>query len=380
LNNSLLKAQNENPRSLKDKISFSGYIRYMNSSSVINSDSIISDNLIHNRLRLKADFSSKLSAVVEMRNRAFFGEKTNLNPKLGNILDQDIGNLDFSVIPHDSRTLVIHSIFDRAYLKYSTEKWEFRIGRQRINWGVNLAWNPNDLFNSYSLIDFDYQERSGVDALRFQYYTGEMSSIEFAAQPGENINKSIFAGLWRFNLSGNDFQILLGNYYFDYALGIGWAGNYKNTGVKFESTYFSPKKNSMNSSNVFSSSISFDYSTKKGIYLNSSVLYNSDGKSRNTSSENLFGSFLNDISAKNLMPARVTYFLQISGNFTPAISGSFSNFYMKGEEMLLLMPSLTYEVKENFDSMLLGQFVFDNVNSNFNSVGIGIFIRVSYNF
>ena len=48
--------------------------------------------------------------------------------------------------------------------------------------------------------------------------------------------------------------------------------------------------------------------------------------------------------------------------------------------MLLLMPSLTYEVKENFDSMLLGQFVFDNVNSNFNSVGIGIFIRVSYNF
>ena len=71
-----------------------------------------------------------------------------------------------------------------------------RIGRQRINWGVNLAWNPNDLFNAYSLIDFDYQERSGVDAIRFQYYTGEMSSIEFAIQPGENIDKSIIAALF----------------------------------------------------------------------------------------------------------------------------------------------------------------------------------------
>ena len=93
----------------------------MNSSSVINSDSIIADNLIHNRLRFKADFNNKLSAIVEMRNRVFFGQGTNLNPQLGKILDNDIGNLDLSLIAHDSRTLVVHSIFDRAYLKYSSE-------------------------------------------------------------------------------------------------------------------------------------------------------------------------------------------------------------------------------------------------------------------
>ena len=39
---------------------YQGYVRYMNSSSVITSDSIIADNLIHNRLRFKADFNSKL--------------------------------------------------------------------------------------------------------------------------------------------------------------------------------------------------------------------------------------------------------------------------------------------------------------------------------
>ena len=380
LNNLYLKAQKKDSGSLKDKITFSGYVRYMNSSSVISSDSIIADNLIHNRLRFKADFNSKLSGIVEIRNRVFFGEATNLNPELGKILDNDIGNLDLSVIAHDSRTLVIHSVFDRAYLKYSSEKWELRLGRQRINWGVNLAWNPNDLFNAYSLIDFDYQERSGVDAIRFQYYTGEMSSIEFAIQPGDNIDKSIFAGLWKFNLYENDFQVLLGNYYSDYAIGLGWAGSLKKTGLKFESTYFTPKNNIINTPNVLSSSISIEYSTKKGIYFNSSVLYNSNGNDRNTTSDNLFGSFLKNISAKNLMPSNITYFSQISGSFTPAINASFSSFYMKGEEMLLIMPSLTYEIKENLDSMLLGQFVFNNLNSKINSMGIGVFARISYNF
>ena len=379
-NNYYLKAQKNKTERLEDKITFSGYIRYMNSSSVISSDSIIADNLIHNRLRFKADFNYNLSAIVEIRNRVFFGQGTNLNPQLGKILDNDIGNLDLSLIAHDSRTLVVHSIFDRAYLKYSSEKWELRIGRQRINWGVNLAWNPNDLFNAYSLIDFDYQERSGVDALRFQYYIGEMSSLEFAIQPGENIDKSIFAALWKFNLNENDFQFLFANYYLDYAVGLGWAGNIYNAGIKFESTYFTPKINTINSSDVISTSISLEYSTKKGIYFNSSVLYNSDGSDQNTSSDNLFGSFLNGISAKSLMPSKITYFSQISGNFTPAITSSFSTFYMKGEEMLLIMPSISYEIKANLDSMLLGQFIYNNINRKINPMGVGIFARLAYNF
>jgi len=380
LNNLSINAQKEDEKKWKDSLSLSGYIRYMNSSSVINSDSIIADNLIHNRLRFKLDFNSKLMGVVEMRNRVFFGEATNLNPDLGKILNNDIGNLDLSIVSLDRRTLVIHSVFDRAYLKYLSEKWELRIGRQRINWGVNLAWNPNDLFNAYSLIDFDYQERSGVDALRFQYFTGEMSSIEFAIQPGDDMDKSIIAGLWKFNFTGNDIQVLFGNYYKDLALGFGWAGNIKNAGFAMESTYFIPKKNMINSSDVLSSSISFAYSTKKGIYFNSSVLYNSSGNNRNTSSENLFGSFLGEISAKNLMPSKLTYFSQISGNFTPALNGSFTTFYMKGEEMLLIMPSISYELKENIDSMLLGQFIYNELDSNLNPMGVGVFIRFAYNF
>lgn len=375
-----LKSQDQVESSWKNKIRFSGYLRYMNSSSVINSDSTLTDNLIHNRLRIKLNFDNQLDAVFEMRNRVFFGQATKFNPNLGSILNTDVGQLDLSFIPYDQTALVVHSIFDRAFIKYSADKWELRLGRQRINWGVNLAWNPNDLFNAYSLIDFDYQERMGVDALRFLYYTGEMSSIEFSAQPGDNINESIFAGLWKFNLNGSDFQFLLGNYYEDLAMGFGLATNFKNAGITLESTYFNSKNNNKNSSNALSTSVSLDYSTKSGIYFNTSFLYNSIGPKSNFSNDNLFGSFLLDISAKKLMPSMYNYFTQISGNFTPAINGSLTTFYMKGQEMLLIMPSLNYELRKNIDSMLLAQFIFNQINTNFNSMGVGIFIRFAYNF
>ncbi|MBU79490.1 MAG: hypothetical protein CMD29_05135 [Flavobacteriales bacterium] len=375
-----VSAQDQVESKWEDKISFSGYLRYMNSSSVINSDSTITDNLIHNRLRIKLNFNSRFDLVVEMRNRAFFGQATKTNPNLGNILNNDLGEFDLSFVPYNQKELVIHSIFDRAYINYSSDNWELRIGRQRINWGVNLAWNPNDLFNAYSLIDFDYQERLGVDALRFQYYTGEMSSIELSAQPGYSLDESIFAGLWKFNLNGSDFQFLFGNYYEDIALGFGLATNIKNAGVAIESTYFNPKANSKTSREALSTSFSIDYSTKSGIYFNSSFLFNSQGSTKKSTNNNLFGSFLTDISAKRLMPSKLTYFTQVSGNFTPAINASMTVFYMKGEEMILIMPSITYELKENLDTMLLTQLIYNQIDSNFNSMGAGIFLRFAYNF
>ena len=98
-----INAQDQVESKWKDKISFSGYLRYMNSSSVINSDSTIKDNLIHNRLRIKLDLNSRFNAVVEMRNRAFFGQATKINPNLGNILNNDMGELDLSFVPYDQK-------------------------------------------------------------------------------------------------------------------------------------------------------------------------------------------------------------------------------------------------------------------------------------
>jgi hypothetical protein len=364
----------------KEKVEFSGFIKYMNTTSVVDLDSLITDNLIHNRIRFKAYLSDKITTVIEMRNRIFYGEATRLNPSLGKQLEKDNGQVDLSFVSLDRNPLVIHSILDRAYIRYSEDNWELTIGRQRINWGVNLAFNPNDLFNAYSLVDFDYQERPGVDAVRFQYYGDDMSSFEGAVQIGNSLDSSVIAGLWKFNKWKYDFQFLAANYFKDIAIGTAWAGNIKKAGFKTEVSYFQPKSKFFESNGALSLSTTLDYSFKKGTYINSSVLYNSSGISQPLNSSNLFQTFIGDISAKSLMPSKWTYFGQVSGAFNPALNGSFAVFYMQGINLALFMPSIVYNINDDWELMLTAQSAIGELNSNFQSMGSGIFLRTMYSF
>ena len=364
----------------KEKVELSGFIKYMNTTSVVDLDSLITDNLIHNRIRFKAYLSEKITTVIEMRNRIFYGEATRLNPSLGKQLEKDNGQVDLSFVSLDRNSLVIHSILDRAYMRYSEDNWELTIGRQRINWGVNLAFNPNDLFNAYSLVDFDYQERPGVDAVRFQFYGDDMSSSEGAIQIGNSLDSSVIAGLWKFNKWKYDFQFIAANYFKDIAIGTAWAGNIKKAGFKTEVSYFQPKSKFFESNGALSLSTTLDYSFKKGTYINASVLYNSSGISQPLNSSNLFQTFIGDISAKSLMPSRWTYFGQVSGVFNPALNGSFAVFYMQGINLALLMPSIVYNINDDWELMLTAQFAFGELNTKFKSMGSGIYFRTMYSF
>ena len=252
-------AQAQENKTLKDYFSIDGYIKHMNSTSFVNLDNLLTDNLIHNRINIKAFLSDNFTIVTGMRNRVFYGEGTKLNPYLGPMLEEDMGEVDLSFVLLDEGTMVLHSMIDRAYMKYTSEEWEVRLGRQRINWGMNLAWNPNDLFNAYSLIDFDYQERPGSDAIRIQYFMNGLSSIDLACQPGENLDQSIVAGVVKSNKWEYDFQILGANYYTDLALGAGWAGNLNKMGFKGEATYFHPKESLSDTNGVLSTSATLDY-------------------------------------------------------------------------------------------------------------------------
>jgi hypothetical protein len=364
----------------KEKVELSGFIKYMNTTSVVDLDSLITDNLIHNRIRFKAYLSDKITTVIEMRNRIFYGEATRLNSSLGKQLEKDNGQVDLSFVSMDRKPLVIHSILDRAYMRYSEDNWELTIGRQRINWGVNLAFNPNDLFNAYSLVDFDYQERPGVDAVRFQYYGDDMSSFEGAIQIGNSLDSSVIAGLWKFNKWKYDFQFLAANYFKDIAIGTAWAGNIKKAGFKTEVSYFQPKSKFFESNGALSLSTTLDYSFKKGTYINASILYNSSGKNKPINSSNLFQTFIGDISAKSLMPSKWTYFGQVSGAFNPALNGSFAVFYMQGINLTLFMPSIVYNINDDWELMLTAQSAFGELNTKFQSMGSGIYLRTMYSF
>jgi len=134
----------------------------------------------------------------------------------------------------------MYSNWDRLNLNYSYGNWDITLGRQRINWGINTVWNPNDLFNSQNFLDTDYEEKPGSDALRIQYTTGETSSLEIAFHPDKEfkMKQSVLAAIYKFNFRSFDFQILAARYLQDYSMGMGWAGNIKNAGFKGEINYF----------------------------------------------------------------------------------------------------------------------------------------------
>lgn len=57
---------------------------------------------------------------------------------------------------------------DRAYFDYRLDEWDFRVGRQAINFGSAQIWNPLNLTDVNTAFNFSV-EKIGVDAVRAAY-------------------------------------------------------------------------------------------------------------------------------------------------------------------------------------------------------------------
>lgn len=372
----------------KPKHSFRGYIKDLRTVSFRDLDTVTVDNLIHNRLNFKYYFSNKLSLGLENRNRIFFGESVKSNPAYADLFKEDRGVMDLSFVPLDRGSVVIHSIIDRLWINYSHKKFDLRIGRQRINWGVNLVWNPNDIFNAYSFVDFDYEERPGSDALRFQFYPNDNSAIEYVFQAGKDFKNHSNALMYKFNKWNYDFQFF-GGYQTkefendDLIFGTGWAGNIKDAGFKGEASYFIPLSSLSTSPNsILSSSFSIDYAFGNSLYVNGSFLYNTRSIFEDIDEEQgILAFYSTDLSAKNLMPSEYNLFAQVSYPFSPIVSSSLSAIYGIDLDLLFLNPQLGISIANNWELSLVGQIVFaPSASSDFSNQGNGLFVRTKWSF
>jgi len=366
----------------ESKVSLNGYVKelymfYSPEYPIPGTDlEYLWTNIIHNRLNFKWYTTKKLTTVIEMRNRLFFGNLVENFPGYQESVDVDNGSLDLSWIWAHGDGWFIHSIIDRAYLDYSAGKWQIRAGRQRINWGLNLVWNPNDIFNSFSYFDFDYEERPGTDALRIQYYTGTTSSAELVYKPGRENARTAFAGMYRFAKWNYDFQFIGGVAGDDWVLGGGWSGDILGAGFRGEITHFEPQNNLSFRTTV--ASVSADYTFSSSWYIHSCLLYNSNGKTGKTGGLNFFIS--PDLSAKTLSFARYSLFGQVSRPITPLFSGSLSGIVNPSDGSFYVGPMLTYSLLNNLELMLTGQLFFGEAETEFGDIGQIAFGRLKWSF
>jgi hypothetical protein len=203
-----------------------GYVKYLQTISFQKiSDNWMTDNLIHNRLNFNWNINSNFTFNAQMRNRIYFGETVNNFPGYSDYIDSETGFLDMSWKIFDASSTFMVSSIDRLYFDYNLNKLQVTVGRQRVNWGQTFVWNPNDLFNSYSFFDFDYEEKPGSDAVRFQFYPSYSSKLDMVVKFDYN-HEITATALYRFNKWQSDIQFL-GGYYAgtDIVLGTGFSAS-----------------------------------------------------------------------------------------------------------------------------------------------------------
>lgn len=356
-----------------------GYLKDMVSINVL-ADSTLVDNLVHNRLNFEWFPKKELTVYVGMRNRLLTGDLVKAIPNYADFIDTNNDYFDLSITWMDRNNAVLHSVFDRAYVKWIKGDWEISAGRQRINWGINTVWNPNDLYNAYSFFDFDYEERPGSDALRVVKYFGFASSLEVAYNLADNIDKSVASAMWKFNKGGYDFQVFSGIARGDFVTGLGWAGNIGNAGFKGEATYFTPYNDRPGGYESVAVSLGVDYSFANSLYLIGSYLYNDAGQLELISDQPFLFSNQN-LSAKNLMPFKHSAFINGSYQFHPLLSGGMAIMAFPGDNSTFLNPSITWSILQSLDLSGFGQFFLDDKDTGgYGSISKSIFFRLKYSF
>jgi hypothetical protein len=359
-------------------ISVRGYIKAMPGVRLNRefSDPVF-DNLLHNRLNMRWDANRNLRMYAEARNRLLYNPLFNDFPFIADMLDEDDGWVDMSWVWANSNGWIGHTEIDRLFLDYRNENWHFRVGRQRINWGINMVSNPNDLFNTYSFFDFDYEERPGADAVRLQYNMGFASRLDVAWSPAREAKESVGALLWSFNRHGYDIQTLAGYYRNRAALGLGWAGSLGMAGFKGEGTWFYHlvETETGNRGNlVFATGL--DYMFSSSTFALIEFLYNGGYQPLDASAL-----LLNQpLRADNIMFSEYAITFSLQHPFSPVFSGSMAIMSLPDQESFFLSPSFTWSVITNLDLRMVSQIFLGGADTIFSQAGSAWYASLKYSF
>lgn len=359
----------------KRKWEIRGYVKDLQSLTFDrNFDSLVTGNLIHNRINVRWNPSPKFSGAIEFRNRLFWGEEVRLTPNFSDNIRNNSEAVNASIVWFETESMLLQTNFDRFWLEYHGEKWVARVGRQRINWGISTLWNPNDIFNTYNFLDFDYEERPGRDAVKVSYHLSEMSNIELAAAGADQVNESVAAIKYFTNQWNYDFQFSAGVYHEIFTLGAGWSGSIRDAGFKGELQYFAPHSDTTSQVNI---TMEVDYLLEKGWYVNGGFLFNSTGINEPI---NYLRELNFQLTPQSLMPTKWNTVVTIGKEFTPLLSANLTTIYSPGTNLLIILPSFKYNLATNLDFDIIWQSFYAEQGEHFEGVMHRGFIRLKWNF
>ena len=362
-----------------NNVTMNGYVKDMQSFIFKDFKSVwTNSNLIHNRLNFKWFISPSFIASLEFRNRLLYGNILNRFPGYNNMFDYDNGITRLSTNWFQGKNYIFNTSVDRLWLQYSSNKLQIIAGRQRINWGQNYVWNPNDIFNTYSYFDFDYEEKPGSDAVRIQYYPTSTSVVEFAAKINKQ-KKTTLAGLYRFNQWKYDIQFIAAMVnQSDLMIGTGWSGQLGKGGFAGEASYLRPMSHFIDSTGVFLASVGYNYTFKNSLFLQVEALYNGNKNSANIFSIDQLTS--SNLSARNLFLPDFSLFCSASYPITPLVNCSLAGIGNSKSKLYIIIPTLNISLSNNLELSFIGQILKYTEENIFRQDLNFVYVRLKQSF
>jgi hypothetical protein len=357
-------------------LSVNGYLSTMQS---VMFDSIsgpfVNENLIHNRINFKGYLNENITFATEFRNRLFTGDMVRSGSSYSDMITSDQGWADLSWNIINEQSFFLNTTIDRIWLDFNFAKFQARVGRQRINWGQTLVWNPNDIFNAYSFFDFDYVERPGSDAVRLQYYPDFSSSIEVAIK-ADYMDKITAAALYRFNKWAYDFQFLAGYVNSeDLVAGMGWSGAIGTVSFRGEVSWFQQAEKFGDTKGTGLFTIGVDKIFNNNSVAQLQVMYCNNPPDLN----NFISLYSGNMSTKDIAFSKISAFGQFSYPVIPLLNIGVSAMWFTDLKGYFAGPSIDYSIAENVDASLFWQHFDSIINNNRIKLNIG-FLRVKFSF
>jgi len=379
-------------------VEFFGYINDMPSGIWLNqpTSTFYWQNILHNRMNFGWQINKNFRFDASARTRLLTGSSQMLD---ANQINADKGVVDMSWNVFGGENAILNMSLDRLNFTFEKNKISLTLGRQRINWGQNFVWNPNDIFNTYSFFDFDYPERAGCDALRAIYYHSAVSSSEFAVSLSHK-NEITAAAMHRWNWKNFDFQVIGGvinaggtkfsqNNYADsvsylpadLVIGGAWSGDIKGISCRGEFSYFHSleKHSDWEAKNTFTASVGLDYTFSNSLFLQTEALYNTINDENVLLGNGIIGIYSQPLSAKNLSFAKWNIFTQATYPFSPRLNGSVSSIYYPDRKGGYAGFSIDYSLIQNLNLALFMQTFYISLNPKPLECFLG-FVRLKYSF
>jgi hypothetical protein len=335
-------------------VTFGGYLKLLSTVQYPQTGEKLYDQTLHQRFNFEYRFPANVKFTTGIRNRLFYGQ-TVRTPGYDKLIGSDAGYLDLSWNWLQRGQTLGNTSLDRIYLDWKPGNNQIRLGRHRIAWGMTTLWNPNDLFNTYSIYDIDYAERPGTDALLLGTTLGFASSLETVWAFADDWDSTSLATRYQFNHNGYDIQLLAGKNRIDLVGGVGFAGTIIGAGLRGEISYFAPYRKqrhglSTHRSTVATLEIDHTLPGKRNSMVKLATLYISNPDSPGNGQSYL----AQPLTARSLSFTRWTGYADFSIDITPLSRQSLSGSYYDDGSWYLLA-SNAVSLLDDWELMIVWQ-------------------------